>query len=134
MNLNKINNTNSLHPNWITGFTDAEGCFSIFFTKSKKSKNWLEYTACFQIMLHIKDKDLLLKIKSFFNEVGYINHNNNIVIYRVYKLKDIIGVIIPHFNNYPLITQKQSDFIIFKEIVSLMFSSKKLDEKIVNKI
>ena len=36
------------------------------------------------------------------------------------KLVDIFEVIIPHFDKYPLVTQKLADYILFKEIVSLM--------------
>jgi hypothetical protein len=29
---------NKLDPNWVTGFTDAEGCFMINFTKCEANK------------------------------------------------------------------------------------------------
>ena len=35
--MNKINE--NLDPNWITGFTDAEGCFYINIFKNKNCKN-----------------------------------------------------------------------------------------------
>jgi hypothetical protein len=38
----------------------------------------------------------------------------------VRNLNEITNVIIPHFEKYPLITKKQSDYILFKEIVKLM--------------
>ena len=34
---------------------------------------------------------------------------------RVSTLNDIIKVIIPHFDNYPLITKKHSDYVLFKK-------------------
>ncbi len=49
-------------------------------------------------MLYIKDKDLLLNIKSFFNEIGSVTYSNNVTMYRVQKLYDIINIIIPNFN------------------------------------
>ena len=36
------------------------------------------------------------------------------------KIQDIFEVIIPHFDKYPLVTEKLADYILFKEIVSLM--------------
>lgn len=115
---NNLNNKLSL--NWITGFTDAEGCFMINITKRKTNKiKWQVYPR-FQIGLHTRDKDLLLNIKRFFKNVGNNYINNNVASYQVNKLNDIINIIIPRFENYPLITQKQSDFIIFKSIVNLM--------------
>ena len=57
-------------------------------------------------------------------------------MYRVKKLNDIINIIIPHFNKYPLISQKYGDFIIFKNIVELINKSEHLNKdgilKIVN--
>jgi hypothetical protein len=78
-----------------------------------------------------------MKIKSFFNEIGSITFSNdNGVMYKVYSLDDITNVIIPHFDNYPLISQKQSDFLLFKNIIKLMNKGQHLNKngliKIIN--
>lgn len=130
-------NNNKLDPNWITGFTDAEGCFMINIDKREVNKMGWQMHPCFQIKLHSRDKNLLLKIKSFFNEIGYITFSkDNGAMYRINKLNDIINIIIPHFDKYPLITQKQSDYIIFKNIVKIMNKGEHLNKdgliKIVN--
>ena len=59
----------------------------------------------FDVNLHKKDLDLLNSIKDFFG-VGkvYLNTNDS-CIYTVQSIKDL-AIIINHFNNYPLITQK----------------------------
>jgi hypothetical protein len=81
---------------------------------------------------------LLLQIKSFFNEVGtiVINYKYKYVTYRVNNLSEITNIIIPHFDKYSLITQKYSDFIIFKNIVKLMNKGEHLNKdgliKIIN--
>ena len=127
-----------LNPNWVTGLVNGEGCFYIRLAKSKDHKTGWWVQACFQLGFHIRDKDLLLQIKSFFNETGSIYEINNkkAVLYQVRNLSDIIGVIIPHFEEYPLITQKHSDFILFKNIVGLMNKGEHLKKdsliKIVN--
>jgi LAGLIDADG endonuclease len=62
--------------------------------------------------------------------------NNKALIYQVRNLNEITKVIIPHFENYPLITQKQSDFLLFKEIIKLMDKNEHLNKdglvKIIN--
>lgn len=70
---------------------------------------------------------LLKQIESFFG-VGSITlrENRNCIMYRVLSLKDIIEVIIPHFDKYPLITQKRADFELFKSVVDLMNDKKHL--------
>ena len=40
--------------------------------------------------------------------------------YRVTALQELTDVIIPHFDRYPLITQKKADFILFKKVIDLM--------------
>ena len=79
---------------------------------------------------------MLLRIKSYFYEIGTIitNDNYNFVIYKVYSLDEIIKVIIPHFNNYPLITQKRSDFTVWKDIVQLMKEGQHLKKESLIKI
>jgi len=57
---------NNLNPYWVTGFTDVEGCLYVRISKSNKYKIGWRVQSCFQIGLHIRDKDLLLQIKSFF--------------------------------------------------------------------
>ena len=114
----------------MTGFIDAEGCFYIRLAKNKKCKMGWRVKTCFQLGLYIRDKDLLFKLKYFFNDVGniYINNSNNNIIYQVRTVNEIMGTIIPNFEKYPLITQKQSDFVLFKKIVELMDKDKHLDK------
>ena len=129
------NSINKLNPDWVTGFIDAEGCFMINITKRENRKSEWRIQACFQTKLHIREKNLLLQIKSFFNDIGNIyTTNNTAIIYKVGNLNDIIRTIIPHFENYPLITQKQSDFLLFKEIVRLMNKGQHLNKEGIIKI
>jgi hypothetical protein len=113
---------NLLDPNWITGFTDAEGCFYVYLNKRKNRKSGWKIQPSFQIKLHIKDQNLLLLIKSYFGEIGtvIINKNYNFAIYRVYSLNELTEVIIPHFDKYLLITQKRNDYIKWKNILQLI--------------
>lgn len=53
-----------LDPNWVTGFVDAEGCFSVIIEISKDLKRKVKVS--FEINLHKKDTDILYKIQSFF--------------------------------------------------------------------
>lgn len=60
-------NGDKLDPMWVTGFVDAEGCFSIIIEISEPLK-WKVRTS-FEINLHEKDADILYKIKSFFGDI-----------------------------------------------------------------
>ena len=49
-------------------------------------------------------------------------NNSSTVEFRVSTLKDIVNVIIPHFDKYPLITKKYYDYILFKQVILLMLN------------
>jgi hypothetical protein len=56
--------------------------------------------------------------------------------YRVGSLKDLTQVVLPHFDKYPLITQKLADYELFKQAVKLIDNKEHLTteglQKIVN--
>lgn len=118
-------NVDKLHPNWVTGFVDAEGCFSIVI---EKPNSLTKVKASFEINLHEKDKDILNKIKSFFG-VGAVYHrpDRKISVYRVTKINYIKDVIIPHFTNYPLISKKRVDFLLWSEVIKLILNKDHLE-------
>ena len=53
-----------INPWFITGLTDAEGCFNVSISKRPYKKNY-EVQVRFIIEIHIKEIDLLFKIQSF---------------------------------------------------------------------
>jgi len=64
--------------------------------------------------LHKKDRYLLELIKTFFIDTGSISsHGKDAVQFKVSSIKDL-QVIVDHFNFFPLITHKWSDFQLFK--------------------
>ena len=118
-----------INPYWISGFIDGKGCFYIRFSKNKYNKTGWSIQACFHIGLHVKDKDLLKQIKSFFGNTGNIyTSNNNFVIHQVRNLYEIIQVILPHFDKYHLITKTWADFLLFKNIIELMNKGEHLNK------
>lgn len=104
-----------LDPWFVTGFTDGEGSFSISITPKNTRKVGYNVKIFFLINLHLKDLILLKSIESFLG-VGcvYIKKPGNIATYMV-QSKDELEIIIKHFNNYPLISSKFADFLLFKQ-------------------
>lgn len=70
----------------------------------------------FQITLHSRDLLLLRKIHSFFG-IGIVGEreDRNQAYYSVQSAGAIVNVIIPHFDRYPIITQKRADYLLFKQ-------------------
>ncbi len=115
-----------LSPSFISGFSDAEGSFVVTILKNPRYKIGWNVQARFQIKLHEKDRALLLLIQNYFGNIGYISKINDksTVEFRVSDITSLNNIIIPHFEKYRLITNKYKDFIIFKQIVSLMSENK----------
>ena len=113
-------------PSFISGFSDAEGSFVVTILKNPRYKIGWNVQARFQIKLHEKDRALLLLIQNYFGGIGYISKINDksTVEFRVSDITSLNNIIIPHFEKYTLITNKYKDFIIFKQIVSLMLENK----------
>ena len=73
-----MNNKNKLDLNWITGFTDAEECFSVGIYKSNYHKTG--YGIILQTILtqHLKDEMLFYNIKKTLkcgNIIKYLSKN-----------------------------------------------------------
>ena len=109
-----------LNPWFITGFTDAEGCFSVSIYKdSTRTLGW-RVGAVFLIGLHKRDIELLKDIQVSLGGIGRIDKlAKDAYALRVNTISQMIKVI-EHFDKYPLITQKQADYLIWREIIMMM--------------
>jgi hypothetical protein len=124
-----------LHPYYITGFIDGEGCFSIsMFKDSRMFKGW-QVKPIFSINLHNKDIKILEAVQRTLGVGKLYKHGKNSTQYRISYLKNIY-VIINHLDKYPLITKKWANYLLFKEAVKLIKNKEHLTlnglQKIVN--
>lgn len=113
-----VSKTSTLNPWWVTGFVDAEGCFSMSIFKSKTAAIGWTVEPCFIITLHVRDLELLNSIKQFFS-AGSVSIVGKDARFRV-RSRSELKVIIAHFNKYPLQTSKALNFSYFCEILSLI--------------
>jgi hypothetical protein len=74
--------------------------------------------------MHEKDRPLIMAIQNYFGGIGYVSKPNkaSTVEFRVSTLKDLVYIIIPHFDKYPLISKKGIDYLLFKQIILLMLN------------
>ena len=47
-------------------------------------------------------------------------HGEDMYRYKVSSVRDLMNVIIPHFDKFPLLTQKGADFYLFKQIITIL--------------
>jgi len=103
---NNINNNNEpLDPNYITGYTDGEGSFSVRIGKTQNNKIRIipVYSICAQI--NPPNKLLLEKVKEFFENKGSISRSNNMFSYEITGLTSL-RFVEHHFKNFPLESSK----------------------------
>lgn len=99
-----------LEPWFIVGFVDGEGSWGLSISKDSTRKLGYAIGPQFTIGVHACDLPLLKRIANQFG-VGYISSGpNNLVRWQVSSIPDLVNVIIPFFDKYPLISQKQADF------------------------
>jgi hypothetical protein len=129
--------SNNMNPNWITGFCDAESSFSIRVGKDETRLKSLRIAPSFSIELHEKDYSLLKEISNFF-QVGTIikriKNGNPTAIYSVQSISALKDVIIPHFYQYNLLTQKREDLRLFSLVIDMLYDNQHKNEEGLNKI
>jgi hypothetical protein len=112
----------NLRPWFLTGFSDAESSFGISIKRKPKSTLGWVVEANFQITMHFLDAQLLKEIQILLKGVGHIYEypERNKVYLIVTRLKDLVDVIIPHFDKYPLQTAKIIDYQLWKQCIILI--------------
>ena len=106
---------------WITGFSDGEGCFCVSFSKREKLKIGIEVRPSFSLSQSAPSKDSLELIKKAFGVGGIrFSKNDNCYKYEVRSFDDLQNVVIPHFQEYPLQTAKEHDFLVFVKVLDIM--------------
>lgn len=124
---------NKLNPWFVTGFTDGEGCFLINLRANSKLKIGYSVELVFKIALHSKDKALIENLRNYFGVGTVTARSGDCIQFWVGSLADLL-VIVHHFDNYPLITQKWSDYQLFKQVVDLMKGKEHLTPESLQKI
>ena len=109
-----INKNKELFYQWLVGFTDGDGTFSIAHQNGK-------WSLAFKLSQHEYNMRLLYFIKSQLG-VGNINKEatTKMVSYRIRDRKQLSEIIFPIFDNYPLLTTKYFNYLKFKEAYNIL--------------
>lgn len=129
-----------MSPDYITGLTDGEGCFYIGIRLPKGRFKTVRIEPHFYIKLRGDNLPLLEEVQKtlkcgaiYYQSEKRINHSA-CYRYEVNNIKDLKEILVPFFEKFPLLGVKQKDFLIFKEVVSLVFQNKHKDPKVISKI
>jgi hypothetical protein len=102
-----------INPWFITGFVDAEGCFSLSLSPDNRAVTKYSVSLLFVINLHIKDIKILQGIQQTLG-VGRIYTSEKVASYRVKGIKNL-AILVDHFSKYPLVSTKAYTYELFKQ-------------------
>lgn len=105
--------------NWLAGFADGEGCFCI-----RTHSNSSTFSCKFSIKLRDDDSAILYQIRETLG-VGRLypyqgSSGNSATAWEVQALSNVIHVIIPLFEQYPLRAKKARDFTLWARAARIM--------------
>lgn len=131
----KINN--NLNSNWVTGFYDAEGCFSLSVYQNKTSKIGWTVALKVQVTQKVTSIFVLESIKIFFGGYGSIlttNKEKTIARYQLTGIENVMKIVIPHFVKYPLLTSKFLNFDDFRKAALIIQAGEHLTIEGINRL
>src|SRR3989344_7728566 len=116
-------------PEYISGYVDGEGCFTVTFNKKAKALLGWELRPSFSVSQNEDRRQVLDIIKEYFG-CGYIrrDYHDKTVKFEVRDHTDLVRKIIPHFEKFPLLSSKQNDFELFRKICELIDQNKHLNK------
>lgn len=114
INKNSLSENKDIFHQWLVGFTDGDGCFSIV----RQNNKW---SLTFKIGQNTYNLRVLYFIKTQLN-IGniYIEKNGTLAHFRIRDLTVLESIIFPIFDKYPLLTSKYFNYIKFKQAHTIL--------------
>lgn len=107
-------------PEWVVGFTEAEGCFMIKISKSSTYKLGVQTQLKFQITQSSRDMLLISKLVSYLGcGTVEVTKEGQVAVFVVTKFTDICEIILPFFDKHSLKGFKSSNYTSFKQGVDI---------------
>jgi len=122
---------------WVRGFIEGEGSFSIGVSAKTTIKLGYQVSAYFSVGLHIRDLHLLYSLKHFFGNNGYVvkhSKDGTIIRYEIKSISQIANVVIPFFDEHSLLTFKMLNYSDFRTVVKIMQTKAHLTIEGLNEI
>lgn len=125
---------------YVAGFIDGEGCFTIVISKHATKKLGLDARLHFQIELRADDREILERIQETigcghiyqlnYERYGWKPHAE----YKVSAIREITEKLIPFLSKYPLQAKKRWSYHYFLEAVEVVVRREHLTLEGVEKL
>lgn len=120
-------NITDITPEWLTGFTDAEGCLFLNIRENRCQKGYWA-SAGFSLVQHSRDLVLFKVIPEYLGYCNLVEENTpEVVRLRLENLKTITEQLIPFFTKNSLQTSKRWNLLDFCKACAFLFSQAKKD-------
>jgi LAGLIDADG endonuclease len=106
---------------YISGYVDGEGCFTVSISPRAKLVAGWEVRPSLSVSQNGDRVEVLQLIQHHFG-CGSIrpDRSDKTLKWETRRLEDILGRVIPHFERYPLLSGKRSDFERFAKVCQSM--------------
>ena len=120
---------------YLSGYADGEGCFCVSVNKSSRHKFGWDIRPSFSVSQN-RDRAKVLEIYKEKFGCGSIrpDRSDKTLKYEVRSIAELVNRVIPHFERYPLLSSKQRDFRLFKDICEMMLNKAHLTKEGLQKI
>lgn len=129
-----------LPGDYVAGFIDGEGCFTIVIAKHKTKKLGLDARLHFQIEVRADDRKIIEAIRETidcgriynlsYERYGWHPH----VELKVSALPEITGKLIPFLKKYPLRAKKKESFRLFLKAIKVFEKKEHLTMEGITKL
>lgn len=129
-----------LPGDYVAGFIDGEGCFTIVISKHKTKKLKVDARLHFQIELRDDDSEILHYIRDTlgcgrlyhlsYERYGWKPHTK----FQISPIKDLSDKLIPFLTRYPLRAKKRHSFLLFQKAVKIVLAKEHLTEEGILKL
>jgi LAGLIDADG DNA endonuclease family protein len=102
----------------------------VSFQPSRRHRFGWEVRPSFSVSQNAERAELLTQIQSLWR-CGFIrpDRSDKTLKFEVRNIADLVGRVLPHFREYPLMSSKQADVMRFDRICSLIHGGKHLDRE-----
>ncbi len=114
-----------LSPDWVVGFTDAEGCFHVQINRHRQMSCGYQVLPEFVIVQHQRDAQVLHALKRFFGGGSVRRNHADRMCLRIRRLA-VLERVCEFFLAHPLKTRKNVQFRKFRRVVRLMLQGEHL--------
>lgn len=129
-----------LDPQYVAGFIDGEGSFSISIGKHKTLRRGFEVRPEFEIELRKDDQEILERIlitigigriyDCSYERYGWFPHAK----YKITSIWDLKEYLFPFLDKNPLQAKKKKSYSLFKQIVLMVCAKEHLSDEGFNRI